>query len=429
MKLILHILLILAWNDCAAQKKTNSVLRKEGNEIVCSADKPENPHVEPYLVVHPTNPAHLVIVSGFAMSATDFYSITLNILVSKDKGKVWIRTAPPLMDSLFALDPWLTWRNKDELLLTYLAYNAYVPKSKIRNYISRSTDGGLTWSKPEVVRLDDDRNLDHPVIVTSPNEEWTGVFVVGSHNSISGARLQKGKNSFSPVKRYMPDSLRQGITGAAIFDDGSYVFGSFSMQKPIPGALVAVRSTDGKTYAETIISNKHVPWGWTRFAIDKHSASHKGRVYTAFTVLEDKQYSIRLSFSDDQGATWSKPVVVNSDSTSNLFKGFPIVEISDKGAVAIAWFKTQSSTGNQPVCFEVMAAVSKDGGKSFSEAITVSEKVTCGATPENAVIADRFWYGADYFGLAFASSNELLIAYPGLYQNRYHIMLRKLVVK
>lgn len=419
---------ILSLNACAQSKKT-TLLKKTGKETIISADKPDNPHVEPFLAVNPANPANWVVVSGYAKSATDFNSITLTVFATKDKGKTWIRTALPNMDSLYALDPWLSWRNKDELLLTYLAHNVLIPKSKTKNYVSRSVDGGFTWSKPEAVRFDDERNLDHPVMVTSPNEEWTGIFLAGNHNSISGGRMKKGESSFSHVKSYSPDSLQQGITGAVIFDDGSFVFGSFSMQKPLPGALVAVRSADGKTYQETIISNKHVPWGWTRMALDKGTSKFKGRVYTAYTIKENKQYAINLSYSDDKGATWSKPITVNSDSNTNIFKGHPQITVSENGTVAVAWNRTQGPTGNQPVCFEVMAAISKDGGKTFGEAVIVSDKVTCGPTAENGALANRFWFGADYFGIAFATNNDLLVAYPGLFQNRYHIMLSSLVIE
>jgi hypothetical protein len=61
-------------------------------------------------------------------------------------------------------------------------------------------------------------------------------------------------------------------------------------------------------------------------AVDKSSQSHKGRIYVVFAAQQNGNGKavIELSYSDNQGTTWSTPQIVSiSNATQSFFHGSP----------------------------------------------------------------------------------------------------------
>jgi hypothetical protein len=142
-------------------------------------------------------------------------------------------------------------------------------------------------------------------------------------------------------------------------------------------------------------------------AWDRSTGPHRGRLYFIF-VSEEPQESddtdINLSYSDDNGATWSTPKRVNDDiGTSSQFN--PKIQIDNTtGNIAIAWYDCRNDKGdhgrgdtngrpNDDTM--IYLATSKDGGVTFSP----STRVSAGTSNDDAA-ASGVDYG-DYSGFAF----------------------------
>jgi hypothetical protein len=142
-------------------------------------------------------------------------------------------------------------------------------------------------------------------------------------------------------------------------------------------------------------------------AWDKTGGAHNGRLYLIY-VSEEPQESndtdIQLRFSDDNGATWSNPLRVNDDATTNSQFNPRISLDPTTGNIAVAWEDCRNDSGNHGpgdtngVANDdamVYVALSKNGGVSFLS----NRRLSAGASNDNDA-ANGVDYG-DYEGLMF----------------------------
>ena len=84
-------------------------------------------------------------------------------------------------------------------------------------------------------------------------------------------------------------------------------------------------------------------------AIDK-SRQHSGRIYAVYCnrpgiySFASKPY---LTWSDDQGLTWSDPICVSSDRSSATATRANIAVDPKTGVVALTWFDARDDEDNQ----------------------------------------------------------------------------------
>jgi len=65
------------------------------------------------------------------------------------------------------------------------------------------------------------------------------------------------------------------------------------------------------------------------------AADEAGNVYLSWAEAKQKQMTVYLAVSKDDGKTWSKPIVVDDDAGSKVF---PAIAAGDAGRVAIAYY-------------------------------------------------------------------------------------------
>jgi hypothetical protein len=136
-------------------------------------------------------------------------------------------------------------------------------------------------------------------------------------------------------------------------------------------------------------------------AWDHSSGPHRGRVYLMYTdrpTTNSYDTDIYVRFSDDTGATWSQPVRVNDDPVGNGKSQFlPRIALDQTtGNIAVSFYDCRNSPSNNTV--EVWAAISTDGGRTFSPNVKVSGGVSSALVP--VIASTQFDFG-DYTGLAF----------------------------
>jgi len=395
---------------------------------------------EETVAVNPTNPKNIVIVTNVDHPAAGLFAA-----VSFDGGKTWATRLIGDNDNLkdACCDPSLSFDNYGNLFLTYL-YNVedQVP-------IALSTDGGLHFNlianiaKPpkQSSSASGERGLfrfvDQPTITAGQGEVWlvfngggpmvatgapvTGLgqvggfipleVVPGTNNCTYGdvaigpqgqvmqvcALTESGQGGGKLFVNVDPDGLGPAGFGSRVFVTETHV-GGFDFIPAQPD-----RSVD---------SEPGLAW-------DRTGGPHNGRVYLVYTLEqpnESNNMDIYVRFSDDQGTTWSSPVRVNDDHTTNS-QFLPKISLDQtSGKLAVVWYDCRNDLGqggsgdtdgvpNDDAQF--WGAFSTDGGQAFTPNLQISAGTSNSHDSGNAID-----YG-DYTGLSFYGG----IAHPAWADN------------
>lgn len=356
---------------------------------------------EPWIAVNPADPANIV-----AMWLQDPWSnggTRGNVVgVSFDAGSTWsVVPIPGLGDCTGGpfdrvVDPWLTFGPTGVLHQISLAFNIDPPLG--RNglgdnalLVSKSIDGGLTWSSPISLIEDSNGTLnDKPSITADPFDEdyvyaaWDrfetgkGVLVAPSTARLSWpfgfgfkgrfyfARSTDGGDSWEPARRiYNPggnnDTVGQQIV---VLPDGMLVafFGEFLgyrnddrdnrfdlnlslLRSPDRGATWLpqgrpIRFADMRSLG-VFTPDEGIPvfGGIFDVAVDRG----KGSLYA---VWQDNRFTdvdaIAFSMSTDGGLTWSAPIKVNQTPPSGAISReqafLPSVAVNSSGVIAVTYY-------------------------------------------------------------------------------------------
>src|SRR5207253_3154623 len=81
--------------------------------------------------------------------------------------------------------------------------------------------------------------------------------------------------------------------------------------------------------------------GVPSIAADPGSKPFKDRVYAVWPDGRSGRQEILLSYSTDQGKTWSRPIVVNDDRPKGPTRPdhlMPTIAVNRDGVVGVAWY-------------------------------------------------------------------------------------------
>jgi hypothetical protein len=248
-------------------------------------------------------------------------------------------------------DPWITFAGNGVLVASALAFsangftsNGFTAGGLSAVLVSRSTDGGATWSTPAAVIQDT-----NPVNATA--------FYFNDRDSITA-------DSFGNVY-VVWDRLTSGTNASGVTNS-----------EP---AWIAISSDGGATWPATGANAAHVlydPGAGNEAFNSRIVVLPNGNLLDFFTLISGgSSFSLELVASTDHGATWSTtPVTVaaiNSVGTQNPIAGGPAIRDSwvmaqiavdpSSGNVAAVWQQSFNST------FDGIAlSVSTDGGATWA---------------------------------------------------------------
>src|SRR5216684_2022975 len=400
------------------QKHTNvDVSQRLGNES------------EETVAVNPTNPRNIVIVTNVDHPAAGLFEG-----VSMDGGTTWTTQLIGNNDNLkdACCDPSLSFDNYGNLFMTYL-YNVedMVP-------IALSTDGGLHFNlianiaKPPKQSLSASgerrglfRFVDQPTITAGEGEVWVvfngGGPIVATGAPVTGLgqvggfitpEVVPGTNNctygdvaIGPTGEVMQvcTLTESGQGGGKLFVNvdpdglGPIGFGQrvFVIDTHVGGFDFIPAQPDRSVDAEPGLA-------W-----DRTGGLHNGRVYLVYTFVRSNgtdDTDIFERFSDDRGATWSTPVRVNDDATTNS-QFLPKISLDPStGNLAVVWYDARNDLGtggpgdtdgvpNDDA--QLWGAFSMDAGQTFTKNIQISAGTSNSHDTGNGID-----YG-DYTGLSF----------------------------
>jgi subtilisin-like proprotein convertase family protein len=145
---------------------------------------------------------------------------------------------------------------------------------------------------------------------------------------------------------------------------------------------------------------------------DRTGGLNDGRayfVYTDETFDESNDTDIFVMFSDNDGASWSTPLQVNDDTTSNS-QFLPRIALDPTtGDVAVTWYDSRNDAGlggpgdtdsRRNTDAQLWGTASSDGGVTFEASVQISEG-TSNANASGGAFDYGDYAGLDFFGGSF----------------------------
>jgi hypothetical protein len=387
----------------------------QGPRISVTGTRKTDRYTESFVAVNPRNPNNIIATAINQGSVHgSHYS---DVFLSMDGGKTWTQSTGDT----------LVFAGADPIVYFDKAGTAYFARYGETVSLSKSTDGGRTWQLSGKIA---GSPFDRPFLgFDETGGKFNGRIYAVANGHGADEQTITGGWTHTLALRYSKDSGRTFETGALLTSDPGveeslvpgdivvapdgtvlYIFNSFTNDaKANPdsfgdGHIFVARSSDGGRGLGTMTMTgptgglikatvKH--WGpagfqtWVmggspRLAMDLSNGPYRGRLYLTFGDwdAERSQYVIRFLTSSDTGKTWSRPTIVNDDTTRAIMT-LPAIAVNKDGVVGVTWYDRRDDPTNR--CYRLYFAASTDGGQTFQN-VSASPKPSCGTSPANIAL-------------------------------------------
>src|SRR3989441_2912852 len=349
-----------------------------GDDIqVSTSTLPQN---EPSIALNPSNPQYLVVGANDQLSSG---AVWLAVYASSDSGLTWTNGLIPNTGILAgfqeASDPAVSFSQNGTLYYSGVVFNVQRNTAVDGTiFVSKSTDGGSSFLLTTIVASGSNKiggifndkpylGVDH---TTGPFAgrvyvSWTR-FTSSFTSDIMVASSSDGGRSFSISSRPVSSSFLNQGSVPVIGPDGTLyeVWNDLSNSQ----IMVAKSADGGVSFSSPVVVSPYIPLkSALRFSFRVNSNptaaadDTNGNVYVAWADNRTGNAEILSSRSLDGSSTWSKPIRVNDDTTTNDHF-FPWMAVSH-GLVSIDFYDRRLDPHNHLI--DVYYVESADGGVSF----------------------------------------------------------------
>jgi hypothetical protein len=372
-------------------------------------------------------------VPGFAPNA---------ILVSFDRGQTWKSVAvptfpPPFPDSGFfeTIDPGITVSPAGTFYFSEDVTNfwdGFATGNIGRDgavVVSKSTDGGLTWSTPVLTGTPQDRpfitfdastgtiyeasghgplGTDSTANPNAPPMGQPGRYLVASSDGVQWTTPTCTPDSTSP-----DGTSCTGFLGSGVF--GPYMSAAHGVFATGTAAGCDFTKFPVRCTSEVLQTTTDAGLTWTQHAVPDSSDSGDGPLGPLvaadpsrpghFTVgyLNAANTELVVRQTRDYGNTWSGPTVLSNDPTFTKVLWKPWLAYSSDGKTLGLMWRTWEGTPNLSP-YSVWATISKDGGANFSPPLEVSDGDSATPWPQLGT-------GGDDFSFITLSAQDAFVAW------------------
>jgi len=383
-----------------------------GDDVqVSTSTLPQN---EPSVALDPSNPQQLVAGANDQLSSG---AVWLAVYTSSDAGLTWTNGLIPMTGTLGsfqdASDPAVVFSQNGTLYYSGVAFNINTRYNTAVDgtvFVSKSTDDGSSFPLTTIVTSGSNRIggifNDKPYVGV---DETTGLFAgrvyvswtrftSSTTSDIMVAYSSDGGRSFSSPMKVSSSLLNQGSVPVVGSDGTLYVLWNDLSNFQIMEA----RSTDGGVFfSSPVLVSSYVPLPSplpnSFFRVNSFPTAAaddtNGNVYVAWADYRNGYADILSSRSFDGGVTWSKPIRVTDDTTTNDHF-FPWMAVSH-GLLNIDFYDRRLDPQNHLV--DVFYAESADGGASFSSNVRVTD---ASFNPDAIIFSNGQSFIGDYIGIA-----------------------------
>lgn len=366
-----------------------------------------------------------IIVAAMKFSENILNALTFPIYYTKDFGRTWkLSQFNGVNDRTgFSLvagggDPIIVFDDKGVAYLTWLTLNIGVDfKIKAGLYWAISNDGGATWTRQST--LLDEGEIENITGTAGhlPDKEWLAsdlsnssyrgnVYVAYAYINSADTTYNiyvKTKNANGTTFGAAVDLTPTDITfaqftsidvdakgvihvlfaGATAEDEVASLYhcksmdGGASFTAPLKIAPFFLSCFPPGTNSDCALTgvdpNRVYPCPHLR--VDKSNGPNSGNLYVVWTAngtdqLKTAGTDIYFSKSEDSGANWTSPIILNKDQIANVDQFFPSIAVNPQGTLVITWYDRREDLDNQLTKYYM--TVSKDGGDSFEKEFPVS---------------------------------------------------------
>jgi BNR repeat-like domain len=339
-----------------------------------------NAEVEPMISVNPKNTQNLV---GIWQQDRWSNGGARGLLtgVSLDGGMTWTTRMAAFSrcaggtpanggDYARASDPWVSFAPDGTVYQSSLSFSGGVlaPGSSSAILVSRSTDGGSTWSNPATVIRDGDQAFNDKDSITADATDARFVYAVwdrldsDTHGPTYFSRTVDSGQTWETARSiYDPGANRQTINNQVVVLPNGTLVNFFTQLNFLPGmpataALSLVRSTDkGVAWAAPILLSANLAVGTDdpdtgtpirdAATLGSFAAGPHGDLVATW---QDSRFSngqrdgIAFSRSQDGGLTWSPVVQINSVTSVQAF--LPSVAVRADGTIGVTYYDLRNNT-------------------------------------------------------------------------------------
>ncbi len=298
-----------------------------------------------------------------------------------------------------------------------LFFNALTISTNV--FVSRSTNGGLNWSKAVIPASGSGSDKNHLAVDVNPSSPFANsVYTAYTDFSllippIVFSRSTDAGQTFSnptSISGSTASQFAQGVNLAVGPNGELYAAwsGYNSWPPPVTTQLGFNKSTNGGASWGTASTIRPVNdlrgslskggnsirvSSFPSMAVDRGTGPRHGWIYIVYAEKNSIQPDVFLIRSTDGGSTWTSPHRVNSDSSGND-QWFPWIAVDPTtGLLAVTYYDSRNFASNDSA--QVYVSLSLDGGNSFEDFL-VSDQAFLPA-PISGLASG---YMGDYIGVA-----------------------------
>ncbi len=392
--------------------------------------------VEPYIAVNPVNPNN-VIGAWQQDRMSNGGARGVGGAVSFDGGGTWQRISIPFSrcsggnpgnggDYQRATDPWVSFAPDGTAYQVALAFSgaSFGAGSANAIVVSRSTDGGGTWSNPIPLIQDGSQAFNDKESVTADPTDARYVYVIWDR-LVAGngggptwfARTTDGGATWEPARPiHDPGPTDQTIGNVIVVRPDGTLIAMFNelTGTPTVSTIRIIRSTDkGATWSAPItvatmqavgVSDPDTGTPIRDAAILPIIAA--GKDGSLAVVWQDARFTggiydgIAIARSLDGGLTWTAPLRINANPAVAAF--IPTVAIRDDGTIGVTYYDFSSNTPDPNTLPTDYWLVTSTDGVSWT-----GQHVAGPFDYARAPVAGSAYFLGDYMGLATSGTTFL----------------------
>jgi hypothetical protein len=359
----------------AAKPAAGAPARLPWANIRVNTDNTTEAQNEPFVAVNPNNAKHLVAGANNWAPGAGRFEVTA--YVSFDAGQTWVSSNPYIdrnAGRINAADPTIAFGPNGEVYFAFVALNPALGAVAV----SRSNDGGLTWSSQSWA-TSFTYGADKPAVAVANG----AVHVFFQNSALQAVSSANGVSWSAPV------AIANGGRNAApvVGRNGSlYVFyntaGHINMARPVAGGYNSVVVSEA-------VALQHRPTEYRAAVYPAAGVDSNGNLYVAWADGRNSGTGndILLASSASGGVSWSAPVRVNSDAGS-ADQLMPALAVSKDGTVTVAWLDNRNDPNN--VNYDVYMARGKSSFGGNVRVTSVSSNPYNDPRTQGTLIGDYF---------------------------------------
>jgi hypothetical protein len=304
------------------------------------------------------------------------------IVVSKssDNGTTWgapVKAVPNTLGFL-ADKPWMaidTNAASPHLNNIYISATQFDHTTKSQISVSRSSNGGMTWT---TVAVD--------AVQTSPSVDQFSDLVIGKNGTVGVSWMRCSATGST--------GDCGGTTAKMLFSKSKDGGSTWSAPVTI-GSAALVPDTAGCYYGclpKTAERVSNIPV----IAVDNSTAPTANSLYVVDYTWTGAFMRVQVMTSKNGGTTWSAGVPV-APPTATHDQFFPWINVSSTGVIGVTWLDRRNDPAN--ISYDAAGAGSKDGGLTYPN----RKLSTAMSNPNNDGFGGGFM--GDYTGNAWAGGS------------------------